>query len=305
MQKKTNIAYLYICHNNPELLGRVATVLEYNEDTIFVHVDNKVDITPFIQATKNHKNVRFINERVKNYWGGFNSIVATVNLMRTALNHGEYSRFVLLQGQDYPLFSPKEIHAFFDNNDIEYCRAKDITISKDKKDYMKWAGYWLMDGYYKNFFAKGIRFIISKINRLGIKYRPGTFYSNGEKWHIFKGWAQFALTDTCVQHIISVYNNNKKFNRFMKHRFPPDEIYFHTIIHNSHFKEKVCDNVIIRRNGEKTLLNLTYFEYPVYVTVFTEPTDYKWLKNTGCLFVRKVNNTSEALLNEIDRNIMI
>ena len=307
--RKNNIAYLYICHNNPELLRRVANVLEYNEDSIFVHVDNKVDITPFIQATKNCKNVYFINKRINNYWGGFNSIVATIELMRMALNLGEYSRFVLLQGQDYPLFSPKQIHAFFDNNNIEYCRAKDITISKDKNDYMKWAGYWLMDGHYKNFFAKGIRkgirFILSKINKLGIKYRSGIFRSNGEKWHVFKGWAQFALTNACVQHIVSVYDNNKKFNRFMKHRFPPDEIYIHTIIHNSRFKEKVSDNIIVRRNGEKTLLNLTYFEYPVQVTVFTASLDYQWLKNTGCLFVRKVNDTSEALLNEIDKNIML
>ena len=90
----------------------------------------------------------------------------------------------------------------------------------------------------------------------------------------------------------------------MKYRFPPDEIYIHTIIHNSPFRNNVSKDVIIRRSGEETLLNLTYFEYPVYVTVFTDKEDYKWLKNTGCLFVRKVNSSSSTLLDEIDKHIL-
>ncbi len=305
MKIQTNIAYLYICHNNPDLLGRIAKTLEYNDDAIFVHVDNKVDIAPFIESTKNCSNVHFIKERIDNYWGGFNSIIATMELIRMALTFGNYSRFVLMQGQDYPLFSAKEIHNFFENNDIEYCRAKDITISSNKRDYMKWGGYWQLDGRTKNIFAKGLNFALSRINMVGIKYRSGIFRNNGEKWHIFKGWAQFALTDACVKYILSVYDNNQKFNKYMKHRFPPDEIYIHTIIHNSYFKDKVSNNVIIRRGGEETLLNLTYFEYPASVTVFKETSDYQWLKNTGCLFVRKVNDSSNDLLDEIDRNITV
>lgn len=293
-----------MCHNNPALLGRAAKSLEYNDDAIFVHVDNKVDITPFTKAAENCSNVHFIENRIDNYWGGFNSIVATMELIRFALNTGTYSRFVLLQGQDYPLYSPKEIHEFFDNSDIEYCKAEDITVSKDKREYMKCAGFWFQDGYFKNFFDRLLRGVFARINRLGVRYRSSIFENEGEKWHIYKGWAQFALTDSCVKYVLSVYDNNKKFNRYMKHRFPPDEIYFHTVIHNSPFKDKVSKDVIVRRSGEKTLLNLTYFEYPVLVTVFTDRSDYEWLKKTGCLFVRKVNETSSELLDEIDRNIL-
>ncbi len=301
--KTNNIAYIYLCHNNPELLVRVAQVLKYGNDAIFVHVDNKVDIAPFVEHAKNCSNVHFIKKRIDNYWGGFNSVIATIELMRMALSFGDYSRFVLLQGQDYPLISPKGIHTFFDGNDIEYCKAKDVTISSNKKDYMTCCGYWYFDCDRQKIINNGIRFILSRINQLGIKYRSGVFHNSGDKWHVFKGWAQFALTKSCVKHIIDIYDSNHKYNKFMKHRFPPDEIYFHTIIHNSKFKDKVSDRIIVNRSGEKTLLNLTYFEYPVYVTVFTEKSDYQWLKNTGCLFVRKVNSSSVDLLNEIDENI--
>lgn len=305
MKKNKAVAYIYLCHNNPDLLYRVSRVLEYGNDAIFVHVDKKVDIEPFIESTKNCTNVHFLTTRIENYWGGFNSVIATVETMRMALRFGEYSRFVLLQGQDYPLFSPQVIHDYFENNDTEYCKAKDITISHDKKDYMKWAGYHVYDTNSNKLATKAFRFALSKLNQLGLKYRTGVFKYKNEKWHVYKGWAQFSLTKECVEHIIDVYDHNGKFNKFMKHRFPPDEIYFHTIIHNSNFKNKISNDVIIRRDGEKTRLNLTYFEYPLYVTVFTEKSDYEWLKDTGCLFVRKVNSTSTALLDEIDKNIKI
>jgi capsule polysaccharide modification protein KpsS len=112
------------------------------------------------------------------------------------------------------------------------------------------------------------------------------------------------LTADCVKYVLNVFENNQKYNNYMKHRFPPDEIYIHTIIQNSPFSEKVSKDIIVRRSGEETLLNLTYFEYPVYVTVFTDRNDYQWLKNTGCLFVRKVNSSSIDLLDELDKHIL-
>ncbi|MBO5851877.1 MAG: hypothetical protein J6R29_06055 [Clostridia bacterium] len=303
MGKENNIAYLYMCHNNPDQLRRLAKILEYNKDMIFVHVDKKVDKKPFLEATKNCSNVHFVEDRIKNYWGGFNSVIATVKLMKSALDFGDFSRFVFLQGADYPLFSPKEIHLALDNSNVEYCKAKDITNTKHKGHYMIWGGYWCMDCNKNNFFIKCFRFILSRINKLGIKYRPGIFNYNGEKWHIFKGGAPFSITGECAKHIVNIYDGNKKFNKFMKHKWAPDELYFHTIIHNSYFKDNVSKNVIKRRDGSETLLSITYFEYPKEAVIFTKAEDYYWLKNTGCLFVRKVNETSKELLDEIDKNI--
>jgi len=297
-----NIAYICLCHADPEFIARVAKVLQYKNDGFFIHVDAKVNITPFLNACSKLYNVHFVQNRIKNYWGGMNSVIATVETLKLAKKTGSYSRFILLQGQDYPLFSPMQIHEFFKKNqDVEYCKAKDITISKNKGDYMKWAGYHVYDTSSNNFFTKCLRFALLKLNRLGIKYRRGTYKHKKEKWHIYHGWAQFALTSECIDYIIDFYDNTPSFNKFIKHRFPPDEIYFHTIIHNSKYKNNVSKDVILRRSGEKTLINLTYFEYPVAVTLFTEKEDYSWLKNTGCLFVRKVNSSSEKLLDEIDR----
>lgn len=297
------IAYICLCHTDPIFVARTAKTLQYEKDGFFIHVDNKQDITPFTEACDGIDNIYFVKERIDNYWGGYNSIIATMRTIQLALSTDDYDRFILLQGQDYPLYSPKEIHNFFETHiDTEFCKAKNISISANKKDYMKCCGLWLMD-MRPSFPLKYIRALLHRFNTIGIKYRLPTFKKNKETWSIYHGWAQFALTRDCIKYILNVYENNLPYNKYMKYRFPPDEIYIHTIIHNSPFKEKVPNDVIIRRSGEETLLNLTYFEYPVYVTVFTDKDDYQWLRATGCLFVRKVNSTSSDLLDEIDRHI--
>ena len=299
------IAYICLCHTDPDFIAKTANALNYASDGFFIHVDNKQDVSPFVEACNGLNNVHFVKERIDNHWGGYNSIIATMRTIKLALSTNDYDRFVLLQGQDYPLCSSKEIHNFFEANiDIEFCKAKNISVSKNKKDYMKCCGLWLMDIRNPSFTMKCIRYFFHKFNAFGIKYRLPTFKNGKEIWNVYHGWAQFALTRDCIKYILDIYENNALYNKYMKYRFPPDEIYIHTIIHNSPFKDKVSSDVIIRRSGEKTLLNLTYFEYPDYVTVFTDKEDYKWLKNTGCLFVRKVNSSSSKLLHEIDKYIL-
>ena len=276
--------------------------MNYKNDGFFIHVDKKVDINPFLKQCKGLNNVHFVSEekRVKNYWGGFNSIIATFNTIELALKTGKYDRFVLLQGQDYPLFSNEFIHDFFiDHINTEFCKAKNISASKNKSDYMKVGGYWHFDG--RNFFWR----IIHKLNSvIGVKYRPLKYKNKGTCWNVYHSRAYFSLTLPCIEYCFDVFKYNKGYNRFMKHRFPPDEIYIPTIIHNSKYKLNIWDKIIYNRYGETARLDLTYFEYPKVATVFRDKSDYYWLKDIGCLFVRKVNSSSKDLIEEIDKNIL-
>ena len=91
-------------------------------------------------------------------------------------------------------------------------------------------------------------------------------------WDVYKGWAQFALTAECAEYVLSVYDSNLHFNRYMKHRFPPDEIYVHTILYNSLYKERISTYSLIPRKAstwKSSDLNLTYFEYPTTCLLYT------------------------------------
>ena len=148
------IAYICICHLDPYIVARTAKALQYEQDGFFIHVDNKTDITPFVSACDGLKNVHFVENRIDNYWGGYSAIHAIMRTIKLAQSTDDYDRFVILQGQDYPLRSPKQIHEFFEEHaDVEFCKAKNVSLSPLKKDYMKCCGFWMMDGK-PNFFEK-------------------------------------------------------------------------------------------------------------------------------------------------------
>lgn len=65
-----NIAYIVLCHKDPELLFRLAESLRFCSDKLFVHVDKKVSIKPFMDLCGELNNVCFVKERVKNFFGG-------------------------------------------------------------------------------------------------------------------------------------------------------------------------------------------------------------------------------------------
>lgn len=62
-------AYLILCHKNPSQLADLINTLQDGSNYFFVHVDNKVDIVPFVKKEyfiPDH--VFFCNERVKVSW---------------------------------------------------------------------------------------------------------------------------------------------------------------------------------------------------------------------------------------------
>ena len=179
-----------------------------------------------------------------------------------------------------------------------FCKANNISISKNKKEYMNVGGYWHPDK--PNLFWR----LIHKFNSFGLKYRTLKYRHKDLVWDVYHSRAYFALTLPCVEMLVNNFKNNSTYNKYIEHRFPPDEIYIATLIHNSKYKDNIWDKIIYNRDGTATMIDLTYFEYPTITTVFRDRTDYEWLKNTGCLFVRKINSSSKELIDEIDRNIL-
>ncbi len=284
-----NIAYICLCHQDPKFISRVAKALNYKDDALFIHVDKKTDIEPFVKCCKGIKNVYFVQERFNTNWGGFNAIKATIATFKMAKKTAIFSRYMILQGQDYPLISNSDIHNFFESNkEKEFCKA--IKIEKTKP-----LQYTNNDN---RFLKKPINFFNKVFN---FSYLSSKVKLNNNKVDIYCGWAQLSLTDKCVDLLIKTYETDKKYNLKMKKIFPPDETYFHTIIHNSVFKENLAQTIIFNRDNIPTLMNLTYFEYPDKVTEFKKKEDYSWLTQKNCIFVRKVNSESEELLSEIDR----
>ena len=174
---------------------------------------------------------------------------------------------------------------------------------------MKCCGYWCMDNNISaSICNRAIRIFLAILNtKIKIKYRRSYFCQDDSKWDVYTGWAQVALTAKCAEYVLSVYDNNGKYNKFMSHRFPPDEIYIHTILYNSHFASKISEFLLQPRENalwRSEDLNLTYFEYPNSVTIFTDENMCFELRQTKALFFRKATLPESAkLLDKMDMEI--
>ncbi len=298
-EEKLKIAYLVLCHTDPNHIRRLSRRLSNHAD-VFVHVDRKENIENYKQGI-NLDNVYFIDDRLHAYWGGWNAVEALLRLMSYASKNGDYDRYIVMQGLDYPIKSDRFILEFFEKNkNIEFIRGCNTSIAKEDYFRDKSKGYYFYntDCPARKVWNSFIRFLVKRCH---IDIRKG-YVIDGERYDVFWGAAQFAITGACVRYILEFSKEHKKFNQYFKHVFPVDETYFQSIVMNSPF---VLKTIMGKADPPIKYLvnhrNLHYFTYDEGgVGVFTVE-DYYKLKDRPELYCRKVGSEkSTELLDKLD-----
>lgn len=272
------IAYLLQTHKNWEQLALLIRLLKESWNEIFVHVDAKArfDEEQLHQLIPNI-DVRFVQPRVKVYWGHDSQVHATLALLRSAFHAPEnFDRFILLSGQDLPIKTNDHIFQFFDNNPHEYLQYYQFPI--------KW---WVYNGYDRlqiyNFPA-ALGPFWNKINRriqmLFPFRRPLPF--DGA---LFAGCQWFNLTRGAVEYVLQYVQTTNILNR-IKYSSCVDEIFFQSILLNSPFAGTCqCDDLRyadweLHGSNPKTL----------------DQSDLQKLQESTALFARKFDQTHDPAI---------
>lgn len=302
------IAFLNLCHTDPKMVARVANKLTKNPNfDMYIHVDAKQDERPFKELLKDNSQVYFIENRQKVYWGGYNAILATMELLKAALSSDRnYDYVVALQNLDYPIKSNEYIEHFFtENKGTEYLRGCKIARTKDTHYSAKYKIYNDRDkDFYLTNKSKFKKFLWDACNALkSIKtiWFNGVHKENGENIELYYGTAQWAITRECADYMLQFFHTHPKFNERMKHIKFPDEEYPQTVLHNSKFKTKCVKYDEPEQRWLVNWRNIHYFEFPPEgVVTFTEK-DFDKLINLDEIFIRKVRSgVSDKLLDMID-----
>ena len=239
--------------------------------------------------------------------GGRSSVDAMLLLMREATKCCRFDYYQILQGSDYPIFPMWKIESYLEQHaGKEFIKAHSETASPKNTERGKYVFKWFLDG--RNRFCP-FR-IINKIQTIRVASKhsllppPRINLSGGTTIDIYQGWAHFCITDEAVRYCLSFTDNHPEYYAFFKHVYAADESYFHTIIYNSSLVQRTVLMGPIAQNERKFIptFNLTYFEYPNVVRVFSTRKEYdEVLKNSGCLYFRKVaSGLSDELLDYID-----
>lgn len=275
------IAYLILAYKIPEQTIRLVRKLNAGNVAFFIHMDKKTDDSIYWEVVNRlsaFPNVHFVARQVC-YWGHFSTVQAVIQGMLEIIDSGnEFDYVITLSGQDYPLL-PNELitRTFEKNKGLEFMEHFSLPCHWPQR------GMDRIEGWY----------VISPPNdpngTVVRKEGPKRKFPKGFTPFGGSGW--YCLTGDCVKYIYSFVEKNSEFVDFFRYVLVPEEIFFHTIVLNSPFKDKVVNE------------DLRYIEWPPNASnprIFVKD-DFPRIIKPFKLFVRKFDITVDAeILDMID-----
>ena len=227
------LAYLVLAYNNPLQLKRLLQAISPGGHDIFLHIDSKSPLNPRDFAGKN---IFPLNKRIKVYWGGYSTLRAICHLIRTAQSQSNYDRLVLLSGADYPVRSQAHITSFFAvNPDINFIDV--VRMHAPEKPHERLKHYHFEIGTSSNrFISKLVNYFEYGIKRLGFERDLPLAYN---QYELYWGSVWWCITGNFANYLLNFIDANHEFTNFYRYTFIPEEMFIHTIIMNSPFRETV------------------------------------------------------------------
>jgi hypothetical protein len=288
-------AYLILAHNNYYILERLIRLLDDERNDIFIHIDKKVenfDESEF-QKSVSKSSLVFVKPRVDVKWGHVTFVEAEFILFRSAYEFGSYTYYHLISGVDLPIKSQDYIHKFFlENHGKEFLgistdSLKDVAYKVTKihvsTSFYKLQRLWLRKILF--FIDRSFAFIQHIAGYNVVKLNETFSLSKGPNW--------VSVTHDFVELLLSKESECLK---IYKHAVCPDEIFIHTVLHNSEFKNKLynstyeyigCMRLIDWKRGNPYIFQQSDFdEIMSSDRIFARKFDEKDLKIVDMIFER-------------------
>ena len=279
-------AYCILAHNEPDILKILVSLLDDENNDIYIHLDKKAscfDEKNIIDVAKMSK-VMFIPRRNIG-WGGENMIKAELDLLNIAIKRS-HDYYHILSGVDLPLCSVRKMNEFFEKN----AGKEFIGISKNWADSdivkMRYSKYYFLQDYIgknkKNplyYISRLFARIQSKINSIDRSNKYNMKFYGGPVW--------FSITEDSAKWIVSRSDFIKK---IFKNTYCCDEIFSQTILMNSPFAGNIYKYSV--DNCYESCRRYVRFEAESPKTLDIE--DYNQLMNSNYLFARKFGTITES-----------
>jgi hypothetical protein len=209
------IGYLILVHRYPQQFKRLFKAIYDPRNHYVIHVDKRAgkaldaDIRAFV-ASYSHVEVL---EAKPVQWGGYSMVDAELRGMERLLQmDGQWTHFINLSGQDFPLATQNQIMARLKAApDQEFIRVLDQQAVRP--DTMARVGQYVFET------AKAI-----KRTRFSRRFLSGATPFIGTQWMVVsRQFCQFVCRDRAAA----------RFKRFYRHTFIADEGFFQTVMMNS------------------------------------------------------------------------
>lgn len=284
-------AYCLLVHNEADLFCRLVRILDDVRNDIFVHVDRKTDITPFLQARCMHSSLHFTQERIDCRWGTLSLVKAELLLFREARSHGPYACYHLLSGQDFPIKSQDYIHNFTENhpgvNYIGYVDESRTACIPERTEL-----------YHFLIHRPGVSFkgtVFTRLRKAFLTIQRRLHIHREYPFPIRKGAQWVSISDDFCAYLLE---RSADILRLFKRTYCPDEMVVQSLFASSPFA-----GTQYRPEGgeyEQCLREIDWDRGNPYT--WTED-DYPFLMASDKWFARKVSSTHTGLLDQINAGL--
>ncbi len=280
-QDMAEIAYILLCHRDPEGIAAQARRLTARGDHVAIHFDARApaaDFTRLKEALQDNPDVVFA-PRVRCGWGEWSLVRATLNAIDSALAaFPGATHFYMVSGDCMPIKSAEHIHAFLDARDVDYIESFDFFTSDWIKTGMKEERliyrHFVNERKHHDLFYR----LLDWQKRLGLK-RP---LPRGIKVMIGSQW--WCLRRQTVQAIVDFLKTRPDIIRFFRTTWIPDETFFQTLVRHLVPWEGI---------DSRTLTFLMFSDYGMPVTFYNDHHDM--LVAQDFLFARKISPEAREL----------
>lgn len=283
-----SIAYLISAYRQPALLRRLIERLSFDGASFLIHLDAKVDADHYFAGMGDILDRREVHlvPRTRCDWGRFGHVQASLNGITLALERRlPFEHLVLLTAQDYPI-KPVEVLRDHLARHREACFMEYHRLPRPG---------WPHDGGLERLERRSVAVLRRRWlfpNRL-VPLPPRRRIPLGLV--PYQGSSYWWLSRECVEFVHSFVTDHPEYVRFFRTALIPDESFFHMIILNSRFADRVIGD------------DLRFTEWGPRAQRPTTLTDehFDALHDSPALVARKFDlELAPALIDRVDRELL-
>jgi hypothetical protein len=276
------IAYILLCHKDPDGIIAQAQRLTAAGDFISIHFDASAPREAYerIRAgLAGNTAVAFAARRVKCGWGEWSLVQATLNAIDAALHaFPRATHFYMLSGDCMAIKSAEFTHGFLDRQDTDFIESFDFFnsgwIKTGIRDERLIYRHWFNERTRKTLFYASM----DLQKRLGLARKlPGDLAMQiGSQW--------WCLRRQTIEAVVAFTRKRKDVMRFFRTTWIPDETFFQTLVRHLVPADQI---------STRTLTFLMFTDYGMPVTFYND--HYELLLSQDYLFARKISPAAKEL----------
>ena len=276
------IAYILLCHKDPDAIIRQARKLTAVGDCVSIHFDARAkpeDYEAIRSALIGNANVTFSKKRAKCGWGEWSLVKATLHAVEAAVQaFPRATHFYMLSGDCMAIKTAEYTHQYLDEHDVDFIECYDYFESDWIKTGMKEERliyrHFFNERKYKTLFYGGLE----------LQQRFGLKRALPHDLEIRIGSQWWCLRRQTVEKVLEFTRTRRDVLRFFATTWIPDETFFQTIVPHLIAEDEI---------ENRTLTFLMFTDYGMPVTFYND--HYDMLLSQDFLFARKISPEAKDL----------